>query len=248
YKCLYKPDTRQVSFTPQNQSKKMEANTMFLTKALLLVCFRVCFTLASDPDPIQDFCIPKPITSPHHHSFSTNLPCKNSSELTTADFIFSGFKTPGNFSETGLATVPVNPTTFPGLNTLGLSFVRADLKPGAINPPHYHPRATEVAHVVKGRVYSGFVDSNNKVYAKVMEEGEMMVYPKGLVHFQMNVGDVTATILGGLNSQSPGIQKIPSVVFGSGINEELLVKAFGLSLEQIGTLKKRFNPVMSNEH
>lgn len=102
--------------------------------------------------------------------------------------------------------------------------------------------------MVKGRVYSGFVDSNNKVYAKVMEEGEMMVYPKGLVHFQMNVGDVTATILGGLNSQSPGIQKIPSVVFGSGINEELLVKAFGLSLEQIGTLKKRFNPVMSNEH
>ncbi|WZY74038.1 hypothetical protein YC2023_006278 [Brassica napus] len=191
----------------------MEANTMFLTKALLLVCFKVCFTLASDPDPIQDFY-----------------------------FIFSGFKTPGNFSDTGLATVPVNPTTFPGLNTLGLSFVRADLKPGAINPPHYHPRATEVAHVVKGRVYSGFVDSNNKVYAKVMEEGEMMVYPKGLVHFQMNVGDVTATILGGLNSQSPGIQKIPSVVFGSGINEELLVKAFGLSLEQIGTLKKRFNP------
>ncbi|KAG2245957.1 hypothetical protein Bca52824_085585 [Brassica carinata] len=113
--------------------------------------FIVCFTLASDPDPIQDFCIPKPITSPHHHSFSTNLPCKNSSELTTEDFIFSGFKTPGNFSETGLATVPVNPTTFPGLNTLG-------------------------------------------------------------------------------------------------INEELLVKAFGLSLEQIGTLKKRFNPVMSNEH
>ncbi|KAJ4885909.1 Germin-like protein subfamily 3 member 2 [Raphanus sativus] len=208
----------------------MEANTIFRPR----------------PDP--RLLHTKQITFPHHHPFSTNLPCKNSSELTIEDFIFSGLQKAGNFSETGLATVPVNPTTFPGLNTLGLSIVRADLKPGAINPPHYHPRATEVAHVVKGRVYSGFVDSNNKVYAKVMEVGEMMVYPKGLVHFQMNVGDVTATILGGLNSQSPGIQKIPSVVFGSGINEELLVKAFGLSLEQIGNLKKRFNPVMSNEH
>ncbi|EOA32236.1 hypothetical protein CARUB_v10015494mg [Capsella rubella] len=227
----------------------MEANTLFSLKALLLLCFNVCFTLASDPDPIQDFCIPKPITSPHHdHHFSTNLPCKNSSEVTTEDFVFSGLKTAGIFTETGFATVPVSPANFPGLNTLGLSFVRADLKPGSINPPHYHPRATEVAHLVKGRIYSGFVDSNNKVYAKVMEEGEMMVYPKGLVHFQMNVGDVTATILAGLNSQSPGIQKIPSVVFGSGINEELLMKAFGLSLKQIGTLKKRFDPVMSNEH
>lgn len=227
----------------------MEANTLFLLKALCLLCFSVCFTMASDPDPIQDFCIAKPMTSPYHdHHFSTNLPCKNSSEVTTEDFVFSGLKTAGNFTETGFATVPVSPANFPGLNTLGLSFVRADLKPGSINPPHYHPRATEVAHLVKGRVYSGFVDSNNKVYAKVMEEGEMMVYPKGLVHFQMNVGEVTATILGGLNSQNPGIQKIPSVVFGSGINEELLMKAFGLSLKQIGTLKKRFDPVMSNEH
>ncbi|CAN8270053.1 unnamed protein product [Cochlearia groenlandica] len=110
-------------------------------------------------------------------------------------------------------------------------------KPGAIYPPHYHPRTISVAHVVKGRVYSDFVDStNNKVYSK------------GLVHFQMNVGHVTATIFVGFNSQNPGIQKIPSLVFGSGINEELLMKAFGMSLKQIGTLKRRFDHGMYNKH
>ncbi|XP_010543490.1 PREDICTED: germin-like protein subfamily 3 member 2 [Tarenaya hassleriana] len=217
----------------------MEGNFLLL---LVILSFHVYLTTSSDPDPIQDFCIPKPISSHHHRHFSTSPPCKNSSEVTTEDFIFSGLKSAGKFSQTGFATIPVSPLNFPGLNTLGMSFVRADFKVGAINPPHFHPRATEISHVVKGRVYSGFVDSDNRVYARVVEEGEIMVFPKGLVHFQMNVGDFPATVFASLNSQSPGVQKIPAAVFGSGIDEELLVKAFGLSPKQIGTMKKRFEP------
>lgn len=96
--------------------------------------------------------------------------------------------------------------------------------------------------MVQGKVYSGFVDSNNRVFARVLEQGEIMVLPKGLVHFMMNVGDEPATLFGSFNSQNPGIQKIPSAVFGSGIDEELLQKAFGLSSKQIGTLRKKFDP------
>lgn len=125
-----------------------------------------------------------------------------------------------------------------------MSFVRADLKVGAINPPHFHPRATEIAYVVQGKVYAGFVDSSNRVFAKVIEQGDVMVFPRGLVHFQMNVGKKPVVIFGSLNSQNPGNQKIPSAVFGSGIDEELLQKAFGLSPKQIGTLRRRFDPKM----
>lgn len=96
--------------------------------------------------------------------------------------------------------------------------------------------------MVKGSVYSGFVDSGNRLFARVIEEGEVMVFPKGLVHFQMNVGDESATIFCSLNSQNPGLQKIPSAIFGSGINEELLEKAFGMSHKQIGTMRRRFDP------
>nr|DAD47380.1 TPA_asm: hypothetical protein HUJ06_017317 [Nelumbo nucifera] len=32
----------------------------------------------------------------------------------------------------------------PGLNTLGISLVRIDYAPYGLNPPHTHPRATEV--------------------------------------------------------------------------------------------------------
>ncbi|XWS75327.1 hypothetical protein CRYUN_Cryun01aG0076900 [Craigia yunnanensis] len=95
------------------------------------------------PKTVQDFCIP-------NTGIAT---CKNSSAATVEDFVFSGIKFPGKFSETGLAARPVNVNIFPGLNTLGMSFVRADFEVGGINVPHFHPRATEIAFVLEGRVY-----------------------------------------------------------------------------------------------
>uniref|UniRef100_A0A0A0KWM6 Germin-like protein n=2 Tax=Cucumis sativus TaxID=3659 RepID=A0A0A0KWM6_CUCSA len=123
-----------------------------------------------------------------------------------------------------------------------MSLVRADFDVGGVNVPHFHPRATEVAVVLEGKVYSGFVDTNNQIFAKVIEKGEVMVFPRGLVHFQMNVGEIPATIIGSFDSQNPGLMKIPSAVFGSGIKEELLEKAFGLSPEELVKLKKRHAP------
>lgn len=189
---------------------------------------------ASDPDPILDYCV-----------LQSGLPsqsCKNSSSITVEDFIFTGIKSPGDFKKTGFIAKPVNSVTFPGLNTLGMSLVRADFDKGGVNVPHYHPRATEVAYVLEGRIYSGFVDTQNKVFARVLEKGDVMVFPKGMLHFQMNVGDGPATIIGALDSQNPGQMKIPSAVFGSEINEELLEKAFGLSEKELGKLKKRLGP------
>jgi len=66
------------------------------------------------------------------------------------------------------------------------------------------------------------------------------VFPKGLVHFQMNVGDKPATIVGSFNSENPGSMKIPTAVFGCGIKEELLEKAFGLKGKDISKVRKKF--------
>ncbi|KAL2899710.1 Germin-like protein subfamily 3 member 2 [Bienertia sinuspersici] len=205
-----------------------------IIEVILLVTFSLYIILhanASDPDPIQDFCIP------NNEPF---LPCKPLSEVTPQDFIFSGIKSPGNFSEIGFSGISVTPTNFPSLNTLGISFSRADLKLGGVNVPHLHPRATEIAYVVRGSIYSGFIDSTNRVFAKVIEAGEVMVYPRGLVHFQMNVGRYPATIIASFNSQNPGIIRIPNALFGSGVNDILLEKAFGMTIEQISSIRKKF--------
>jgi oxalate decarboxylase/phosphoglucose isomerase-like protein (cupin superfamily) len=122
-----------------------------------------------------------------------------------------------------------------------VSLVRADFEAGGVNVPHFHPRATEVAYVLEGKIYSGFVDTQNRVFAKVLEKGEVMVFPRGLVHFQMNVGDKPATILGSFNSENPGLMRIPTAVFGCGIKEELLEKAFGLSVKDISKVRKNLH-------
>ncbi|XP_027366669.1 germin-like protein subfamily 3 member 2 [Abrus precatorius] len=201
---------------------------------LLVLLLFVTAAMASDPDPVMDFCIAK--------SADSSFTCKNSSTATVEDFTFSGIKSPGNFKQTGFSSMAVNSNNFPGLNTLGMSFVRADFDVGGVNVPHFHPRATEVAFVLEGKIYSGFVDTQNKIFAKVLEKGQVMVFPRGLVHFQMNVGDGPATILGSFDSQNPGLMKIPNAVFASDIKEELLEKAFGLTPKELSKLKKRFSP------
>ncbi|KAJ0976734.1 hypothetical protein J5N97_012208 [Dioscorea zingiberensis] len=207
--------------------------------AILLLGF-LPFTPA-DPDPVLDFCIPESGSVHPDLNRLGSIPCKNPSNVTADDFVFSGIISRGNFSpSTGFAGVAVNPAQFPALNTLGMSFARADFEPGGVNPPHYHPRATETALVVEGSVYSGFVDSGGRVYAKVVEKGQVMVFPRGMVHFQMNVGDSTATIFGSFNSQNPGLVRIPGTIFGSAIKVELLERAFGLSAKELAKLKRRF--------
>nr|XP_043634838.1 germin-like protein subfamily 3 member 2 [Erigeron canadensis] len=209
---------------------------MFLKMLVMLVIFIFYSTInqlilvsGSDPDPLQDYCLPS------HHTHQ----CKNSSSITVDDFVFSGIKHPGKFTNK-FSGVPVSATVFPALNTLGMSLVRADFEVGGINVPHYHPRATEIAYVLEGKVYSGFVDTGNKVFAKVIEKGEVMVFPRGVLHFQMNIGNSPATILGSFDSQNPGSVKLPTALFGSGIDSELLEKAFGLKNKDISKLKKRF--------
>lgn len=211
---------------------------MFLkATSLLLVLLHKCLLIsASDSDPLQDFCIPRPELSPLFTS------CMNSSLATVDDFVFSGIKSSADTSKTGFSSIPVNAGVFPGLNTLGMSLVRADFEPGGINVPHYHPRATEVAFVLEGKIYSGFVDSQNRVFAKVLEKGEVMVFPRGLMHFQMNVGEGRATILGSFNSQNPGLMRIPSAVFGSAIKDEVLEKVFGLNDKELAKLRKKVVP------
>ncbi|KAG2629125.1 hypothetical protein PVAP13_3KG410900 [Panicum virgatum] len=126
----------------------------------------------ADPDAVQDYCVPdtggrgRAVELPLLPSY----PCRSPANLTASDFAFAGVRAAGNFSsDTGFAGVSVTPAQFPALHTLGVSFARADLSAaGGVNPPHYHPRATETALVLAGRVYAGFVDSGGRLFAKVL--------------------------------------------------------------------------------
>ncbi|KAF8686661.1 hypothetical protein HU200_043491 [Digitaria exilis] len=213
---------------------------------LLLLAVLLPAAAMADPDPVQDYCVPDAggHGRPVELALLPSYPCRSPANLTASDFAFAGVRAAGNFSgDTGFAGISVTPAQFPALHTLGMSFARADLSAaGGVNPPHYHPRATETALVLAGRVYAGFVDSGGRIFAKVLEIGEVMVFPRGMVHFQMNVGDEPATVYGSFNSENPGIVRIPATVFGSGIKDGVLERAFGLSPEELRRLEKKFGP------
>ncbi|TYH45801.1 hypothetical protein ES332_D11G291300v1 [Gossypium tomentosum] len=180
------------------------------------------FAYASDPSPLQDFCVA--INDPKDAGL--NIPRNTSNPV-------------------GSTVTPVNVAQIPGLNTLGISLVRIDYAPnGGLNPPHTHPRATEILVVVEGTLYVGFVTSNtdNRLITKVLYPGDVFVFPIGLIHFQFNVGKTNAVAFAALSSQNPGVITVANAVFGSNppINPDVLVKAFQLDKNVVKNLQSKF--------
>jgi quercetin dioxygenase-like cupin family protein len=159
------------------------------------------------------------------------FPCKDAKDVVAEDFSFSGLHLVGNTTnKQGFAVTPVNVAQIAGLNTMGISLARIDYAPCGLDPPHTHPRGTEILTVLEGCLYVGFVTSNpdNKLFTKVLNKGDVFVFPQGLIHFQFNYGTKNAVALAGLSSQNPGVITVANTVFGSkpSIADDILSKAF----------------------
>lgn len=134
---------------------------------------------------------------------------------------------------------------FPALNTMGVTMVRLDYGLNGINPPHTHPRASEILVVLEGVLYAGFVTSNpdNRLFTQILYPGDVIAFPKGLIHFQLNIGTTRAVGLVGQGSQNPGVDFIADAVFGSNppIRDDLLARAFQVDESIINRLQARIN-------
>ncbi|XP_047962931.1 putative germin-like protein 2-1 [Salvia hispanica] len=216
----------------------MTNNIVLLSLVALSVAF---LASAFEPSPLQDFCVADATTSARVNG----QPCKNPSSVGAADFSFSGLHIPGNTSNpNGSRVTPVSVAQLPGLNTLGISMVRIDYAPWGINPPHTHPRATEILTVIEGSLQVGFVTSNpgNNLITKTLQKGDVFAFPIGLVHFQRNVGTKNAVAIAALSSQNPGVITIANAVFGSEpkISSDVLTKAFQVEPSIVQKLQATF--------
>lgn len=186
------------------------------------------------------------LTTPHLSAVFVNGKfCKDLKLATADDFFFDGFRMPGNTSnQLGSKVTPANVDQIPGLNTLGISMARIDFAPYGLNPPHTHPRGTEILAVLEGTLYVGFVTSNpdNRLITKVLNKGDVFVFPIGLIHFQLNTGHDNAVAIAGLSSQNPGVITIANAVFGSKppISDDVLVKAFQIDKNVVDYLQAQF--------
>ena len=177
--------------------------------------------------------------------FVNGLTCKDPKLVKVEDFFFSGLDKPRNTTnKVGSNVTLLNANRIPGLNTLGISMARVDYAPFGLNPPHIHPRATEILTVLEGSLYVGFVTSNpdNKLFTKMLTKGDVFVFPQGLIHFQFNHGTKNAVALAALSSQNPGLITIANAVFGSkpAISDDVLAKAFQVDEKTVHRIQAQF--------
>ncbi|KAK1280347.1 putative germin-like protein 2-1 [Acorus gramineus] len=215
------------------------ASTRYLFIGFLALSYSIA--LASDPSPLQDFCV----AAPTGQVFVNGLVCKDPKLAQADDFFFTGLDKPGNTSNpVGSKVTAVNVAQIPGLNTLGISIARVDYAPYGINPPHTHPRATEILTVLEGTLYVGFITSNpeNRLITKVLQKGDVFVFPQGLIHFQRNAGYGKAVAIAALSSQNPGVITIANAVFGSNppISDDVLAKAFQVDKNMVDRIQAQF--------
>ncbi|KAF8017646.1 hypothetical protein BT93_H2750 [Corymbia citriodora subsp. variegata] len=216
----------------------------FLPISLLILALATATAFAYDPSPLQDICVA--IKDPKSAVFVNGEFCKDPEEVTADDFVFTMFREPGNTANPlGSKVTPATVMEFPGLNTLGISAARIDFAPGGLNPPHTHPRGTEVLVVLEGTLLVGFVTSNqlnNTLFTKVLYKGDVFVFPIGLIHFQFNTGETPALAFAGLSSQNPGVITIANSVFGAKppISADVLTKAFQVDKKVIDYLQAQF--------
>ncbi|XP_030481080.1 putative germin-like protein 2-1 [Cannabis sativa] len=217
----------------------MGCRVLLLLVALFAIVSSIA--LASDPSSLQDFCV----ATSNSPVLVNGFVCKDPKMVGVQDFFFSGLEKPGNTSNAlGSRVTPVGVTQIQGLNTLGISLARIDYAPRGINPPHTHPRGSEILTVIEGSLEVGFVTSNpdNRLITKILHKGDVFVFPVGLIHYQRNVAYGNTIAIAALSSQNAGVITIANAVFGSkpDIPVDILAKAFQLDKTVVGNLQSKF--------
>ncbi|KAK4415757.1 Auxin-binding protein ABP19a [Sesamum alatum] len=184
---------------------------------------------------VQDFCVAD-LSLP---AGPAGYPCKKAASVTADDFAYHGLAAAGNTTNIiSAAVTPAFDGQFPGVNGLGVSMARLDMAVGGVIPLHTHPAASEILVVIQGTICAGLVSSfDNVVYLKTLNKGDIMVFPQGLLHFQINSGKTPALAFVSFSGQNPGLQITDFALFKNDFPTELVAKTTFLDVAQIKKLK-----------
>ncbi|WOK92919.1 germin-like protein 11-1 [Canna indica] len=210
--------------------KRLNSNSKAATSILLLLLCSSIATCSADDLPLQDLCPMAPQAQTNF--FMNGFLCKNQTSITASDFKTSRLNHAGDTDNSLRSSMTVvTAAEFPGLNTQGLAMSRTDLAMDGIVLPHSHPRASEMMFVSHGTVVAGFVDTENRLFQRTLRDGDVFVFPRGLLHFCVNAGFGLATTFSVLNSQNPGVMSIAGAMFApesDDVTERLVSKILTL--------------------
>ncbi|KAL6206632.1 hypothetical protein ACLB2K_023880 [Fragaria x ananassa] len=194
--------------------------------SLLISSLAIVQMAIADPDILTDF------IAPPNGTVDGNF------------FTFTGMRVlvsgdePKNFT-----VLKATMAEFPALNGQSVSYAVLEFPAGTINPPHTHPRSAELLFLVDGTLEVGFVDSKNKLFTQTLQSGDIFVFPKGLVHFQYNADSQNAAIaISAFGSASAGTVSLPSTLFATKIDDNVLALSFKTDVATIQKLKAGLAP------
>ncbi|KAH1149340.1 hypothetical protein AAZV13_16G006200 [Glycine max] len=128
---------------------------------------------------------------------------------------------------------------FLGVNGLGVSAARLDIAKGGSIPMHTHLAATELLIMVQGQISAGFM-TPTALYTKTLKPGDIMVFPQGQLHFQVNSGNGKTTAFLAFSGANPEAQLLDLLLFGNSLPSELVAQTTFLEVEQVKKVKARF--------
>ncbi|KAA8544263.1 hypothetical protein F0562_022275 [Nyssa sinensis] len=132
---------------------------------------------------------------------------------------------------------------FPALNGRSVSYAVLHYPAGTVNPPHTHPRSAVLPFLVYGTLQVRFVNTTNKLIPQTLQVGDMIVFPKGLVHFHYNAdGQNPALAISGMGSANAGTVSVPKNVFTTGIDDNIFSKSFKTDAATILQIKGGLSP------
>ncbi|WJX32594.1 Auxin-binding protein [Trifolium repens] len=166
--------------------------------------------------------------------------CKPQELLTVDDFVSSRF-VPGKIIDPfNVKLTVVSAKELLGLNGLGLSAARVDIGINGTVAMHVHPDESELLMMVQGKVTAGFVTSE-KAYLKVIKVGDVIVFPKGQLHFLVNSGSEIAIAFVAYSSSIPTFQFLDDLLFGkNNLDTSIIAQTTLLDVAQIKKLKAQF--------
>ncbi|XP_074381935.1 putative germin-like protein 2-1 [Apium graveolens] len=217
----------------------LRSNILFIGFISTITCF---VALASDSNPIQDFCVSQAKGS------AGESVCKDPKTVNENDFFTTGLHVVGKTpNAAGVSVNLINAARIPGLNTLGLSLARVDFAPFGVGPLHTH-RASEILIVIEGTVRVGFVTSGPEYrgISKVLNRGDVFAFPEGIHHYSQNLGNSSGLGFTFFSSQNPEIYFFRNAVFGAKpeISADILAKSFRVNGNVIDELQAPFKQML----
>ncbi|KAI5066846.1 hypothetical protein GOP47_0017374 [Adiantum capillus-veneris] len=180
--------------------------------------------IASDPELTTDF------ATIMHNASADN-------------FTFTGLRGGAKARPGSFKTVRVFVDSFPALEGLGISAALLEFHPSTHSAPHIHPRGTELFYVMEGSLMVGLVDTAGHFFNQTLQTGDLFVFPKGLLHFEVNPSTAQkAVAFSSFSGSNPATISIPATLFGSGIPPAVLAQAFHVDDSALAQLQAPFAP------